>query len=52
MPAEEARQLAQVAAVTDNLDKLLDRLFATVAELKVILAPAEPGAPGETKEVS
>lgn len=46
MPSDETRQLARVAAVTDDLDKALDKLFAHVADLKLILAPdaAEPGA--------
>jgi hypothetical protein len=49
MPAEEARRLARVAAVADDLDKVLDKLFANVAELKLILERTEPGTP-TTKE--
>jgi hypothetical protein len=48
MPAEGPRdQLASIAAVADDLDKLLDELFRNVAELKVILAreSAEKGEP-------
>lgn len=44
MPAETplspGAQLARVAAVTGDLDRNLDRLFATVADLKAILASA------------
>jgi hypothetical protein len=43
-PAEEAHRLARIAAVTEDLDETLDRLFAITAELKTILA-REPGAP-------
>ena len=49
MASDESRQLAKVAAVTDDLDKMLDKMFATVAELKLILAPPGP-APGKIKE--
>jgi hypothetical protein len=48
MPADAPReQLASIAAVADDLDKLLDELFRTAAELKVILAreSAEKGEP-------
>ena len=51
MPSDETRQLAKVAAVTDDMDKLLDKLFANVAELKVILAQADPGTPGKKEEL-
>jgi hypothetical protein len=37
MPQDAPRQLASIAAVTEDLDKILDRLFANVAELKAIL---------------
>ena len=50
MPSEETQQLAKVAAVTDDLDKILDKLFQNVAELKVILGRAGPGTPGTRKE--
>ena len=50
MPADEARQLARVAAVADNLDKVLDKLFENVAELKLILGQAGPDAPGTEQE--
>jgi hypothetical protein len=43
MPDDASRQLAAIAAVTDDLDAALDRLFASVADLKVILARANPG---------
>jgi hypothetical protein len=44
MPSDETRQLAKVAKVTDDLDEILDRLFASVAELKILLSPPEPDA--------
>jgi hypothetical protein len=34
----ERDQFASIAAVTDEMDELLDRLSATVADLKAILA--------------
>jgi len=43
MAADETRQLASIAAVAEDLDKLLDRLFENVAELKTILARAGSG---------
>jgi hypothetical protein len=43
---EEAQRLARVAAVAEDLDKILDKLFANVAELKLILERTEPGTPG------
>ena len=52
MPGDEARRLARVSAVADDLDKVLDKLFANVAELKIILERTEPGAPGSKKETS
>lgn len=50
MPADEARRLAVIASVADDLDKILDKLFANVAELKIILERTEPGTPGTKKE--
>lgn len=50
MPGEEARKLARVAAVTSDLDRILDKLFANVAEIKVILGQAEPDPPGTKQE--
>lgn len=50
VPHEEAQQLARIAAVTDDLDRTLDELFVIAAELKTILARAEPGPPGPLKE--
>lgn len=50
MPADEARKLAKVAAVTTDLDRLLDKLFANVAELKVILGQPRPDAPRAEQE--
>lgn len=50
MPADEAQRLAKVAAVAEDLDRILDKLFANVAELKIILERTEPRAPGGTKE--
>jgi hypothetical protein len=44
-PATPASQLARVAEKTEDLDKLLDKLFATVAELKEILGT--PGTKGQ-----
>lgn len=35
-------QLASIAAVADDLDEVLDKLFANVAELKAVLARAAP----------
>lgn len=46
-PPDEARQLARIAEVTDDLDRTLDKLFAIAAELKTILARAEPDAPSK-----
>jgi hypothetical protein len=48
MPEDEATILARIASVTDDLDKILDRLFENVEQLKVILrakpqADPEPG---------
>ena len=43
MPADEERQLAKIAAVAEDLDRILDRLFASVAELKGMLRKPEPG---------
>jgi hypothetical protein len=41
-------QLAMVAQKTEDLDRILDKLFVTVAELKDILSSAgEPGAPDQ-----
>lgn len=48
-PADESRRLAKVAAVTDDLDRILDRLFANVAELREILGQAAQDQ-GKTKE--
>lgn len=48
MPSDETRQLAKVAAVAEDLDKILDKLFAAAAELKILLTPREP-APPDTK---
>jgi len=47
---EEAQRLARVAAVADDLDRVLDKLFETVAELKIILERAEPGTPGAKEQ--
>jgi hypothetical protein len=45
MPGEAPRdQLASIAAVADDLDVILDKLFANVAELKVTLARARIGS--------
>lgn len=52
MPPDEAQQIAKVAEVVGDLDKIIDRLFASVAELKLILrqqAGAEPAA-GQKEE--
>lgn len=44
-------QLASIAKVADDLDEVLDKLFANVAELKAVLARAgsqgKTGAPDE-----
>ena len=42
---DEKQQLAAIAAVLDDTDKLLDKLFANVADLKAILARTSPGPP-------
>jgi hypothetical protein len=48
MPADVPReQLASIVAVADNLDRILDQLFKTAAELKDILSKAEPGPTGK-----
>lgn len=49
MPSDESRQLAKVAAVAEDLDRILDKLFAAAAELKILLAPREPCAPEQQK---
>jgi hypothetical protein len=49
-PDTETEILAGVAKVAEDLDAILDRLFANVAELKKILAPEEPGEPDDAKE--
>jgi hypothetical protein len=44
MPDDTPReQLARIAAAADDLDKLLDKLFRNVAELKEILASTSAG---------
>lgn len=49
MPADAPRdQLAAIAAVADDLDAVLDKLFANVAELKSVLARA--GSQGKTED--
>jgi hypothetical protein len=51
MPEEAPRdQLAAIAAVTGDLDEVLDKLFANVDELKVILGRAAAAAEGKTGE--
>lgn len=51
MPEEEARQqLAKVAAVADDLDRIIDKLFQNVADLKAILVGAGQDSPSETEE--
>jgi hypothetical protein len=42
-------QLAAVAKAADDLDVVLDKLFANVAELKAILGRAQP-AGNETED--
>jgi hypothetical protein len=42
MSSDEARRLARISAVVDDLDKILDDLFASVADLKALLT--KPGA--------
>jgi hypothetical protein len=41
MSSEEARRLARIAAVSEDLDRTLDRLFASVGELKKLAAGKE-----------
>lgn len=43
VPDKPRDQLAAIAEVTGDLDAVLDKLFANVAELKVILARAAEG---------
>jgi hypothetical protein len=50
MPSDETRQLAKVAAVTDRLDKELDKLFAIAAEIRILLTPPAPPAPPAPEE--
>ena len=46
MPDDVPRQqLASIAAIADDMDRLLDELFATTAELKLILTRPAPGTP-------
>lgn len=49
MSGEETRQLASIAAVAEDLDRILDKLFKTAAELKVILTNVKPGVTGTTQ---
>ena len=49
MPDEKQR-LASIAAVTSELDQTLDRLYATVAQLKQLLVPPAPEP--ESKELA
>jgi hypothetical protein len=51
MPEDEAKILASIANVTDDLDKILDRLFENVEQLKVILRaqPQPDPEPGQEK---
>ena len=50
MPGDVPReQLASIAKVADDLDKVLDELFRNAAELKKILQGAQSHAPGETR---
>lgn len=43
--ADEKRQLAQIATVLDDTEKLLDKLFANVAEIKAMLGRSPAAAP-------
>lgn len=43
-----AERLAAVAKAADDLDAVLDKLFASVAELKAVLSRAQP--PGDETE--
>jgi hypothetical protein len=47
MATDESRQLARISAVADDLDRLLDDLFASVADLKILLLQPEPPHPDE-----
>jgi hypothetical protein len=47
MPPDEARQLQRVAAITDELDGLLDRIAGTVSEVREILRVAAAAAAAE-----
>lgn len=42
---DEKQQLATIAAVLDDTDKLLDKLFRNVADLKAILTRVPQGNP-------
>lgn len=47
--SDEKQRLASIAAVTTELDATLDRLFATVAQLKQLLV-SPPETEPESKE--
>lgn len=47
MPDPPRDQLASIAAVADDLDAVLDKLFASAAELKVLLARAAEDTRGQ-----
>jgi hypothetical protein len=42
---DEKQQLATIAAVLDDSEKLLDKLFANLADIRAILARTPPGTP-------
>jgi hypothetical protein len=48
VPDAPRDQLASIAAVADDLDAVLDKLFASAAELKALLARAA-GDTGEQR---
>lgn len=43
--ADEKQQLAAIAAVLDDSERLLDRMFANIADIKAILARTAAAAP-------
>jgi hypothetical protein len=44
MATDDASRLARISAVADDLDKILDDLFASVDDLKKLLLHPEPPA--------
>jgi hypothetical protein len=49
MTSDDARRLARISAVADDLDKILDDLFASVSDLKALLLANQPDSPDSGK---